>query len=83
FNVGHVRSTDTPVTPPELLQPGQKRISDFYDNWTYSTKFGFDFSKNFSLNFVGRYTDATKLFTGDSFPAPTYAGVINNDHSSL
>lgn len=69
FNVGHVRSTDTPVTPPELIAPGQKLKNDFYDNWTYSAKIGADLTKNFTLNFVGRYTDATKLFTsGFAFP---------------
>src|SRR6185503_2654908 len=33
FNVAHHRSTDTPVTPVELLPPGRQRINDSYDNW--------------------------------------------------
>lgn len=81
FNVGHVRSTDTPVTPSDVLK-GQKRLNDFYDNWTYSTKLGADFSKYFSLNFVGRYTDATKLFTGDDFSAFPLLRV-NEEYSSI
>ena len=32
---GHFRSTDTPVTPLELLPPGRPRNDDSYDNLTY------------------------------------------------
>jgi vitamin B12 transporter len=63
LNVGHLRSADTQVTPPELRVPGQKLKGDLYDNWTYSAKIGIDVSRNFSVNLVGRYTEATKLFT--------------------
>ncbi len=67
FNVGHLRSTDTPVTPLELLPPGRRRINDSYDNWTYSTRLGAELSDNVGLDFVARYTDATLRFTGDDF----------------
>ena len=67
FNVSHLRSTDIPVTPSDLLPPGQKRNNDFYDNWTYSTRLGVDVTQNFSLNWVARYTDARLNFTGDDF----------------
>src|SRR5450631_247908 len=66
-NVQHLRSTSMPVTPLNLLAPGQTRNNDTYDNWTYSTKLGADLSDNFTLNFVGRYTDAKIGFTGDDF----------------
>jgi vitamin B12 transporter len=70
FNVAHFRSTDTPVTPLELLPPGQKAIGNNYDNMTYSTKLGADVSENLTLNGVARYTDATLRFTTDSgFPS--------------
>jgi vitamin B12 transporter len=70
FNVAHFRSTDTPVTPLELLPPGQKAIGNNYDNMTYSTKLGADVSENLTLNAVARYTDATLRFTTDSgFPS--------------
>jgi len=70
FNVAHFRSTDTPVTPVELLPPGQKAIGNNYDNMTYSTKLGADVSENLTLNGVARYTDATLRFTTDSgFPS--------------
>lgn len=67
FNVAHLRSTDTPVTPLELLPPGRKRIDDFYDNLTYSTRVGANLTDNLSVNLVARHTDATLRFTGDDF----------------
>ena len=70
FNVAHFRSTDTPVTPLELLSPGRKAIGNNYDNMTHSTKLGADLNENFSVNAVARYTDATLHFTTDSgFPS--------------
>jgi vitamin B12 transporter len=75
FNVLHFRSTDNPVTPLDLLAPGERRNNDSYDNLTYSTKLGADLTDNFSLNAVARYTDAHLHFTGDDYvnfatPAP-------------
>ena len=75
FNVSHLRSMDTPVTPPELLLPGEPRFSNAYDNLTYSTKLGVDVTRNFSLNWTARYTDATLKFTGDDFTIPPFTGV--------
>ena len=69
FSAAHFQSTNTPVTPRELLQPGQRAIGNYYDNRTYSTKLGADLSENFSLNFVGRYTDSKLRFTSDDFSA--------------
>jgi vitamin B12 transporter len=73
FNVAHLRATDVPVTPLELLPPGQKAIGNNYDNMTYSTKLGADVSENLTLNAVARYTDATLHFTGDTFDPVTFA----------
>jgi len=73
FNVAHFRATDIPVTPPELLPPGQKAIGNNYDNMTFSTKLGADVSENLTLNAVVRYTDATLHFTGDAFDPVTFA----------
>jgi vitamin B12 transporter len=73
FNVAHFRATDIPVTPLELLPPGQKAIGNNYDNMTYSTKLGADVSENLTLNAVARYTDATLHFTGDTFDPVTFA----------
>ncbi len=67
FNVAHFRTASTPVTPLDLLPPGRQRNNDSYDNWTYSTKLGADVTPNLTFNWVGRFTDATLLFTGDDF----------------
>src|SRR5262249_31748107 len=65
FDVQHWRSTSTPVTPLELLSPGQVRNNDIYDNKTFSTRMGYDFSDAFGVNVVSRYTRAKLGFTGD------------------
>jgi vitamin B12 transporter len=67
FNVAHFLVDDTPVTPLDLLPPGRKRINDSYENLTLSTKLGADLTDNFSLDFVGRYTESTLWFTGEDF----------------
>ncbi len=46
---------------------GGRRIDDFYDNRTYSTKLGAELTDTFGVNFVGRYTDATFRNTGEDF----------------
>ncbi|MBR0720966.1 TonB-dependent receptor [Bradyrhizobium manausense] len=73
FNVAHFHANDVPVTPVELLPPGQKAIGNYHDNMTYSTKLGADVSENLALNGVARYTDATLRFTGDTFDPVTFA----------
>ena len=73
FNAQHFRSTSTPVTPLELLAPGDRRNNDTYDNWTYSTRLGAKVADELKLGVVARYTDAKFGFTGDNFstfPAP-------------
>ncbi|MBO0765544.1 MAG: TonB-dependent receptor [Hyphomicrobiaceae bacterium] len=73
FNFAHLHSDATPVTPLELLPPGEKRNDDDYDNQTYSTKLGFDVTKDLTFNVVARYTDATLKFTNDDpFAFPTF-----------
>src|SRR5262249_35934151 len=42
FNVLHYRVGSVPVTPLDLLAPGVQRNNDNYDNWTYSTRLGYD-----------------------------------------
>jgi vitamin B12 transporter len=73
FTVAHFGAADIPVTPLQLLPPGQKAIGNSYDNMTYSTKLGADVSENLTLNAVVRYTDATLHFTGDTFDPVTFA----------
>ena len=75
FNVLHYRSTSTPVTPLDLLAPGEKRNNDSYDNWTYSTKLGAKVSDDVAVNWSARYIDSRLGFTGEDYfkffpPAP-------------
>ncbi|HEY7991801.1 MAG TPA: TonB-dependent receptor [Stellaceae bacterium] len=63
FNIQHFQSADTPVTPLELVPPGQVVHSDFYDNLTLSTRLGADFSEQLGANVVARYTRSTLDFT--------------------
>jgi len=78
-SVQHFHSGSTPVTPLNLLQPGEKRHDDFYDNVTATTKLGYTVTDNFDLGLVGRYTNSLGKLTGDafdfvnftSFPSPT------------
>jgi vitamin B12 transporter len=82
-NVAHFHSGETPVTPLDLLAPGERRIDDYYDNFTASTKLGFDITENFDLGLVARYTDTHLRLTGeneDNFPAdfPDSAQSANN-----
>ena len=67
FNVAHLRSTSTPVTPQDLLPAGRARINDHYDNKTVSSRLGFEATESVSLNWVGRYTDAELRYTGDDY----------------
>lgn len=70
--LSHFHSGATPVTPLDLLAPGERRIDDYDDNFTTSTKLGFDVTNNFDLGLVARYTDTHLRITGeneDNFPA--------------
>jgi vitamin B12 transporter len=71
-NLSHFHSGETPVTPLDLLAPGERRIDDYGDNLTTSAKLGFDVTNNFDLGLVARYTDTHVRITGeneDNFPA--------------
>jgi vitamin B12 transporter len=65
-NLEHLHSGETPVTPLELLQPGEQRIDDYYDNLSASTKLGFDITDDLDIGLVARYTDAHLRNTGDN-----------------
>jgi vitamin B12 transporter len=65
FNVLHYRAGSVPVTPLNLLAPGVQRNNDNYDNWTYSTRLGYDISDNLAVNLTGRYINAKHGLTND------------------
>jgi vitamin B12 transporter len=66
-NAAHLHSGATPVTPLNLLAPGERRIDDYDDNLTGSTKLGFDVTERFDLGLVARYTETHLRLTGDNF----------------
>jgi len=62
----------TPVTPLDVLAPGEHRNADYYDNFTVSSKLGFDVTPDFDLGLVARYTNTHLRYTGEdysTFPA--------------
>jgi vitamin B12 transporter len=71
--VQHVLSGSTPVTPLNLLPPGQRRNNDFYDNVTATAKLGLDVTDNFDLGLVTRFYNSLGKFTGDAFNFVTFA----------
>jgi vitamin B12 transporter len=66
-NVAHLHSGSTPVTPLDLLAPGEQRNDDYYDNFTVSSKLGFDVTPDFDLGLVARYTNTHLRYTGEDF----------------
>lgn len=65
--VQHFHSGATPVTPLDLLAPGEPRNDDADDNLTATTKLGYDVSAAFDLGLVARYTETHLRFTGDDY----------------
>ncbi len=65
--IEHYWSGATPVTPLNLLAPGEQRIDDSYDNVTASTKLGYDLTDNLDLGLVSRYTNSHLDFTGENY----------------
>jgi vitamin B12 transporter len=83
FNVDHFRSTDTPVTPLDLLPAAQRRNDDSYDNRTFSTKLGTQLADNLDVALVAHYIDATLHFTGDNFNVfPSVPDATRSEHDS-
>jgi vitamin B12 transporter len=74
-NVEHLHTGSLPVTPLDLLLPGEARNNDYEDNVTVSTRLGYAISPGLDVNLVGRFTDAHYAFTGEdfsAFPAPAF-----------
>jgi vitamin B12 transporter len=70
LDFAHFHSTDTPVTPTDLLPPGRSAQGNAYDNKTLSARFGAGLADNFDIGLVTRYIDTSLLFTGDDFLGP-------------
>jgi vitamin B12 transporter len=61
-SISHLRSDRNPITPVEILAPGARRIDNRNDTTTYSTKLGYDFSNELSVNVAARYIDSVYGF---------------------
>jgi vitamin B12 transporter len=70
FDFAHFHSSDTPVTPSDLVPPGRSVQGDSYDNKTFSGRFGANLAENFDIGVVTRYVDTSLRFTGDDFLGP-------------
>ena len=81
FSVAHLHASDIPVTPLQLLPPGQQANGNNYDNMTYSAKTGVNLSDSLALNSVWRYTEATLLFTGTNTPGPNFTFLPDAEQS--
>lgn len=82
FSVAHFLADSTPVTPLDLLPPGRKRNDDSYENTTLSTRLGYDFTDDFGIDAVVRYTNSDLLFTGDDFSVfPSVPAADQSDQS--
>jgi vitamin B12 transporter len=79
FDFAHFHTSDTPVTPSDLVPPGRSVQGDSYDNKTFSGRFGANLTDNFDLGVVARYIDTSLRFTGDDFLGPESLKGTEND----
>ena len=70
LDFAHWQSSDTPVTPTDMLPLGRQAQDNAYDNKTLSSRFGINLADNFDIGLVTRYIDTSLLFTGDDFLGP-------------
>ena len=90
LDVQHYHAGAIPVTPLDLLLPGEARNDDFDDNVTVWGKFGYDVTDNFDLGLVTRYISSREHITGDdtdpvtfaSFPAATQTHENNVEYQT-
>ena len=75
LNAAHFHAGAVPVTPLDLLAPGEARNDDYNDNLTLSTKLGYQVTPSFDLGLVARYTDIHLHTTGEDYPPPLFVGV--------
>jgi vitamin B12 transporter len=81
-SITHYRTTNTQVTPSDLVPPGRPLNDDFYDNKTYATKLGANLTDNFDIGLIARYVDTDLRSTSDDFVGPE-AIRTNSDNREL
>jgi vitamin B12 transporter len=90
-SVSHFHAGATPVTPLDLLLPGEARNDDYDDNLTLSTKLGYDVTPDFDLGLAARYTDIHLHDTGEDYlvvspysgyPAPQQTTAASDEYAT-
>jgi vitamin B12 transporter len=79
FNLAHWSSTDTDVTPPDLVPPGRPLNPDAYDNRSISLKVGAQLTPDFDVGFVGHDIESMLYSTSDDFIGPEALQSINGN----
>ncbi|HWE72171.1 MAG TPA: TonB-dependent receptor [Stellaceae bacterium] len=69
-SITHYRSTNSPVTPSDLVPAGRPVNDDFYDNKTFATKLGANLTDNFDIGLAARYVTNDLRSTSDDFLGP-------------
>jgi vitamin B12 transporter len=82
-NIAHYRTTNTQVTPSDLVPPGRPLNDDFSDNTTYATKLGANLTDNFDVGLVARYIDTDLRSTSDDLIAGPEAIRTDSDNHEL
>jgi vitamin B12 transporter len=70
FSVAHFLSTDTSVTPPDLVPAGRQINNNAYENTTLSTRLGASLTNDFDVGLTTRYSVSSLAFTSDDFRGP-------------
>jgi vitamin B12 transporter len=81
--VQHSHAGATPVTPPDLLLPGEQAHDDYYDNVTASTKLGYDLADNLDLGLVAHANTSLGKITGDAFDLNTFTSYPSPTQSRI
>ncbi|MEO8813196.1 MAG: TonB-dependent receptor [Caulobacteraceae bacterium] len=82
-NLSHFRAAATPVTPLDLLPPGQSRSDDDYENTTVSTKLDADLAKGAAIGLVARFTASRLQFTGEDLSVfPSVPATARSDQTN-
>jgi vitamin B12 transporter len=79
-SIAHYRTTNTQVTPSDLVPPGRPLNDDFYDNKTFATKLGANLTDNFDLGLVARYVDTDLRSTSDDLVGPEVLQTVSGNH---
>jgi vitamin B12 transporter len=83
FDMAHFSSTDTDVTPPNLVPPGRPLNPDAYDNRSFSLKLGAQLTDNFDVGFVAHEIESQLYTTSDDMIGPEALQSINGDQELL